>query len=95
MPVWLLITAAVVGMLGTVIGLHFSILKAVDRRIEETTEAAVHVKVDPVILALATITAKLDNGVLAATRKHSDQIAELAVQVGNLSGQIERVLVTK
>lgn len=71
-------------------------------RLEKLIEEKVEMCIADVVSELRTITAKLNNGVVTASREHTKSIAELqidvaklTVEVRNLTGQVERVIVNE
>ena len=109
MPVWLVIVLGVVGAIGTVVGIVASIVKGADKRLEEKVRLIVADCLDDVCtdmkratIKMTRIEAKLDNGVLEAAQQHakdigrlSTQVQVLAVNMENLSKQLEAVLVDR
>lgn len=106
----------VVGVISVLIALHAymakrrkDLLEHIEKRIEEQTVVCVKEEIGPVVKKLEKVTAKLDNGILHATKKHTEEIADLRVNVGtidttvnhiytdvsNLSRQLEAILTGK
>ena len=101
--IWVPLVA--VGVPGVLLSLH-GLMRAERKRtkvqIDEQIEACVSEKLHPVLVELKGISSKLDNGVLEASKEHTNgiadlkvEVAQLTIQVNNLSGQVERLLVSR
>lgn len=84
------LVSIVVGMTGLLILLF----KAVDRRMESKTEGIVRKQTAPVINQLAAIEAKLDNGILTASKEHGEGIQRLEVVTATLVATVDNEMST-
>ena len=71
-----------------VTGLHFLLLRAVDRRIADKAGDIVRTETAPVVAKLTAIEAKLNNGILGASKEHGDGIQALQLQTARFEAEV-------
>ena len=86
--------ALIVAILTGMTGFHFTILKAVDRRIENVAEDIVREHTAPVVQKLTAIETKLNNGILGASKEHGDGIVSLQIQTARIETRLAAEMAT-